>query len=101
MYEPPIELVVSQVQNEIIKSHDNQVYQAIVKTGVNVDKDELVKALAYDRDQYVKGYEDGMKDFAEELKAKCSLLSTIGFEDYVVTFGIIEKLLKERLGDTE
>lgn len=43
---------------------DNLVLQSCVKVGCHVDKDELEKALRYDRDQYVKGYEDGKRDAA-------------------------------------
>lgn len=34
----------------------------IKKMGVDVNKEELIKALNYDRQQYEKGYEDGKKD---------------------------------------
>ena len=30
--------------------------------GCEVDKDELIKAMQYDRDQYDKGYQDGYLD---------------------------------------
>lgn len=52
---------------------DNLVLQSCVKVGCRVDKDELEKALRYDRDQYEKGYEDGKRDAAdaiEELQAQ-------------------------------
>lgn len=52
---------------------DNLVLQSCVKVGCHVDKDELEKALRYDRGQYEKGYEDGKRDAAaaiEELQAR-------------------------------
>ena len=52
---------------------DNLVLQSCVKVGCHVDMDELEKALRYDRDQYVKGYEDGKRDAAaaiEDLQAQ-------------------------------
>ena len=36
------------------------------KLGVSVDKDELLRALAYDRDQYNKGFLAGYKQGIEE-----------------------------------
>ena len=48
---------------------DNLVLQSCVKVGCHVDKDELEKALRYDRDQYVKGYEDGKRDAADAIEA--------------------------------
>jgi hypothetical protein len=43
---------------------DNLVLESCVKVGCHVDKDELEKALRYDRDQYFKGYADGKRDAA-------------------------------------
>ena len=48
---------------------DNLVLQSCVKVGCHVDKDELEKALRYDRGQYVKGYEDGKRDAAAAIEA--------------------------------
>ena len=41
---------------------DEQVHQAVVHVGINVDKKEMLRALAYDREQYIKGYADGVQD---------------------------------------
>ena len=56
MYESPIKIY--ELSEELIKSKDNFIY-ATVKMHVDVDKDELIKALQYDRGQYDKGYHDG------------------------------------------
>lgn len=56
---------------------DNLVLQSCVKVGCHVDKDELEKALRYDRGQYEKGYEDGKRDAAaaiEDLQAEVKRL---------------------------
>lgn len=55
MYEPPI---VMKIKSEM----DARLFRAVVEAGVTVDKEELLKALAYDRGQYEKGYEDGKRD---------------------------------------
>ena len=54
-YRSPIELIYSDLQMKI----EDSVCEAVQSVGVNVDKDELVKALQYDRDQYAKGFADG------------------------------------------
>ena len=36
-------------------------YEVRQNIGYDIDKDELIKALNYDRDQYNKGYVDGIK----------------------------------------
>lgn len=53
-YQSPIEVIQSQMRNQI----EGEIYRAVMNVGVNVDKDELVKALEYDRNQYQKGYKD-------------------------------------------
>lgn len=58
MYESPIEIISKQVRT----IQEENVYKAVLEVGVNVDKDELIKALKYDRDQYNRGYNDGFRD---------------------------------------
>lgn len=55
MWESPIDAKYG----EVIKSFEDDVVKAVQKVGINVDKDELIKALSYDRNQYEKGYNDG------------------------------------------
>ena len=54
-YSSPIQLILSDIQ---MKLEDN-VCEAVQNVGVKVDKDELIKALQYDREQYDKGFVDG------------------------------------------
>ena len=54
MYESPIDIIYSNMQMKL----ENEVFKAIQNVGINVDKDELIKALSYDRQQYKKGYAD-------------------------------------------
>ena len=55
MYKSPIEVVLGELRTEI----GNEIDKVIQEAGVFVDKEELNKALEYDRQQYEKGYEDG------------------------------------------
>lgn len=41
------------------ENFDNMVRKAFGEIKIDVDEAELLKVLAYDRDQYEKGYEDG------------------------------------------
>lgn len=74
MYEPPfgacfmdaspIDITEVPAAQELAKAVaediDRQFMATITQTvGFAVDKDELIKALNYDRDQYNKGYRDG------------------------------------------
>lgn len=60
MYESPISLIISEMTQKIANETDKTIWQAIQKCGVDVDKDELIRALQYDRRQYEKGYQDGL-----------------------------------------
>lgn len=70
MYESPIQLMMNDMYKQIQVEQEITVYKAIQSIGVNVDKDKLIKALKYDREQYNKGYADGIKEFADMLKEK-------------------------------
>jgi len=65
MWESPIELQfgISDMVSEFIKGQTEQTEKYIVKSvqsvGIKIDKDELIKAINYDRKQYEKGYLDG------------------------------------------
>lgn len=60
-YSSPIELIYSGIQTRL----EDSVCEAVQRVGVNVDKDELIKALQYDREQYAKGFTDGYKQGIE------------------------------------
>lgn len=46
---------------------DEQILQAVRAVGVYVNKDELIRAITYDRQQYNKGYDDAIEEFAKIL----------------------------------
>lgn len=65
MYESPIS--IAEMTDDIIKKQNEQfendlMFQLRASYHIDVDKDELIKALQYDRDQYNKGYQDGKAD---------------------------------------
>lgn len=62
MYESPIELIVEDIGHQIAKQLDEEIYQAVLHYVPNIDKSELLRALKYDRNQYEKGYADGLRD---------------------------------------
>lgn len=58
-YESPISVsMVDETVDQVRKEQETVIMQR-VKMVVDVDKDELLRALAYDRGQYEKGYLDG------------------------------------------
>ena len=63
-YESPIKVC----QEEIKTRMDNGIFEVVQSYGISVDKTELFKALKYDRQQYAKGFKDGIRKFVEKWK---------------------------------
>ncbi len=58
-YESPIERICREVMADRVEQEENAlVYRVSVEVGYNINKEELIKALQYDRNQYQKGFED-------------------------------------------
>lgn len=64
-YESPIKIIHQGFETKL----EGEVFKAILKYGVSVDKDELIKALQYDRNQYEKGFIDGYEGDIDAIKA--------------------------------
>lgn len=62
-YKSPIESFsyIDQIIECVKDEFDNNVYKAVLRAGVQVDKSELIRALQYDRNQYDKGYSDAKR----------------------------------------
>jgi len=67
LYKSPIEKIYGEIQTQMVQEDENMVMKAVRKVGVNVDKEELIKALQYDRNQYAKGYDDGKNDVLDKI----------------------------------
>lgn len=63
MYRSTIEIIYGQMETQM----GGDILRAVQKYGINVDKEELIRALQYDRNQYEKGYADGKADAMAEL----------------------------------
>ena len=72
-YKSPIKVQRMEIEHELIHRLDEEVIARVTEMlKVEIDKDELLKALAYDRGQYKAGYTDGYingyRDGAEWMK---------------------------------
>ena len=67
-YISPLELTIRRISEELIEKQEGQVIEAIYQQGITVNKEELIKALDYDRHQYEQGFRDGQKSIKEALK---------------------------------
>lgn len=68
MYESPITLVEN-IYDTFKQDFETYLVEYINKIGITVNKEELERALTYDRDQYRKGFEEG-KLVQPEIKTK-------------------------------
>lgn len=64
MYKSPIELIIGKMQIQI----DDDIYKTVQNIGINVDKEELLKALEYDRGQYEEGFREGKKHTLRQIR---------------------------------
>lgn len=65
--------------------YENECMKAVQECGFQVNKEELTRALTYDRNQYSNGYADGYRSCLEAVK--CVLLNQgidTGFIDGIV-----------------
>ena len=91
LYKSPIEMMMSKTVHEIQTQQEEHILRGVFNVGINVDKEELIEALQYDRGQYDKGYADGVREFAERLERVISISDTQ--KPY------FDKLVKEMAGD--
>lgn len=80
MYESPIEKIYGEIKTQMIQEDENMIMKAVRNVNINVDKDELIKALNYDRNQYAKGYEDGKNDVLDKIKEIVNKWITYGVD---------------------
>lgn len=62
-YNSPISVYMrslDKMRMAIKADYDNNVWKAVIEYGVHVNKEELLRALAYDRDQYKQGFANGV-----------------------------------------
>lgn len=73
-YESPIQAFIGQMRIEHERTLESETIKAVRAIDITVDKEELIKALQHDRDQYEKGYINGYNakasDVAEEIFAE-------------------------------
>ena len=61
MWNSPLEKIYGDIHSQMVKQdEENMIYTVRQAFGYSVDKNELLKALQYDREQYKKGYDDAM-----------------------------------------
>ena len=107
MYSSPITLMEDIVRQKTTEVENGIVTEIQIRYGVDVNKEELVKALQYDRNQYEAGYRDGTKAL-DKIRAEIEALpKTYPFinhwvytDDYVKEDDVLEIIDKYRMEQT-
>lgn len=109
MYESPIELfidpiepLIEQMAAERNRQIENYVIEVLRVNGITVDKERLERALINDKNQYYRGYADGVREFADRLKKEKYYGSNwLGYGTWAVEIEDIDDLVKEMVGESE
>ena len=94
-YQSPVEVMYKGFQTKL----EGDIMTAIQEYGVIVDKDELVKALKYDRNQYEKGFIDGCNGAFAEIKAEVAREIFAELDKFIVTKVINYGTINYDIGD--
>lgn len=89
-YKSPIETIWSDIEYDYVEQIEQMVLTAVQNVGIRVNKEELVKALAYDREQYRKGWEDRDSEIVRCLDCR------YGYQFYDVQNGITDSWVECR-----
>lgn len=92
MYESPVNLIVQDIETQMVQKEEQMILEAIRKCDVVVNKEELIKAINYDRNQYTKGYKDGVSDVLNKIMAEIEDLTYYCWE--VSPRTVIDDVLK-------
>lgn len=89
-YESPIRMIVGEMETKM----EADTMSVIQHYGIDVNKEELIKALNYNREQYVKGYQNG---YAKGMEVAQSIIDKfVGYLDedmiYRIKLAIDKKL---------
>lgn len=76
MYKPIVEIIVKDLETQ----KENAIIKAIQNIAINIDKEELQKALNYDRNSYNNGYIDGFFDFRKKVLKRLDYLMEVASE---------------------
>lgn len=68
VYQPPVVIntIYDDIATKIKEDTDTYICKTIRHMGIEVNKEELIKAINYDRGQYEKGFRDGVKACQKE-----------------------------------
>lgn len=95
MYESPITKLYGAIKKDIEQKEEAAIYKAIEECEIVVDKEELIKALQYDRRQYEKGKADMIEKIKQARKEIENLTPwDEGTVEMYEVLGVLDKLIE-------
>lgn len=101
-WESPIQDFIEKMRIEHERTLESETIKAVRAIDVTVDKEELIKALQYDRNQYEKGYVNGYNagasNVAEEIFAEIEEKGKVDepiVEYYILSYSELAELKKK------
>ena len=88
-YESPIQIIRSQIDTNL----EDNILKVTQSVGIDVNKEELVKSLTYDREQYKKGYDDGYMHAVDDFRKELGTSTPFSLLEGIYTGRIDERLL--------
>ena len=86
MYINPINEIYKDMEVRINQQLEEMIVKAVRECDIEVDKDELIKALQYDRNQYEKGFADALNKIRAEIE---QIIGERNLDDYDFCSGLI------------
>ena len=95
MYESPMNIIISKLCTKL----ESDCVKSVQSYGFDVDKEELAKALNYDRRQYEKGYMYGynkaIDDLLEDANEMAIEVDTGTYNMKAIGIGLLEKIAEQ------
>ena len=95
MYESPINIIISKLCTKL----ESDCLKSVQRYGFDIDKEELAKALNYDRKQYEKGHTDGynkaIDDLLEDANEMAIEVYTGTYTMKAIGIGLLEKIAEQ------
>ena len=95
MYESPINMIIQKLCTKL----ESDCIKSVQSYGFDVDKEELAKALYYDRNQYEKGHKDGynegidgLLEYANEMAIE---VDTGNYTIKAIGMGLLEQIAEQ------
>ena len=95
MYESPINIIISELCTKL----ESDCLKSVQRYGFDIDKEELAKALNYDRKQYEKGHTDGynkaIDDLLEDANEMAIEVDTGTYTMKAIGIGLLEQIAEK------